>query len=99
MGKIIDLKGYKDKALANRVDRLALLSVFYFKDEYGEEVKDLEEEVKYALVIMTYKFLSAAHKDGTVIINKKGFSIEAEVKEELKLCIESAIKVQSVTMN
>jgi len=99
MGKIIDLKGYKDKALTSKVDQLALFSVFFFNEEYGEQVKDLDLEVKYALVIMTYKFLSAAREDGTVIINKKGFSIETEVKTELKTCIESAIRAQAITMN
>ena len=99
MGKIIDLNGYKNKTVTNKVDQLALFSVFFFNEEYGEQVEALDIEVKYALMIMTYKFLSDAQKDGTLMLNKKGFSIDTEVKTELKDCIETAIKAQAKFLN
>jgi len=99
VGKIIDLKSYKETISSSPIDQLALLSVFYFKDEYGEEVKDLEDEVRYALAIMVYKFLKSAEDEGKLVINKKGFMIDTEMKKELSHSIKAALDSQNITLN
>jgi len=95
MGDVIDIhtKRIED------IDELALLTVFYFNEEYGEEVRDLNLEVRYAMVIMTYKFLSAARADNTLQINDKGFTIDSTVKKKLNDCIQAAISSYPITMN
>ena len=91
MNNVIDLHNYRKTEPNQPFDKLDLFSIFYFNDEYGEMVSDLETEVKYALLLMTYKYLCAARTAGDLIINAKGFSMDSGVREGLKECILSAI--------
>ena len=99
MAKIIDLESYKINKSSSNIDRLALLSVFFFKDQYGEELIGLEDEVRYALAIMVYKSLKSYENDGRLVINDKGFLLDTEAKTELRNSIQSAIETQNTTMN
>ena len=99
MAKIIDLESYKINKTSSNIDRLALLSVFFFKDQYGEELIGLEDEVRYALAIMVYKSLKSYENDGRLVINDKGFLLDTDAKKELKNSIQSAIETQNTTIN
>ena len=98
MPNLIPLSDNKQE-MPNSFDKLDLFSVFYFHEEYGDLVSELETEVKYALVLMTYKFLFAARKAGDLKLNEKGFSIEAGARDDLRDCIINAIKASQTIVH
>jgi len=92
MGDIVKIKDYKP---ANKQDTkesdLAMFSVLWFSQHFGELFTDLDDEVKYALVISTYRFMVDAETTEDVEINSEGFSITNEASKDLKNRIKGAV--------
>jgi hypothetical protein len=92
MGDLIDLKKYKPLNKRDGIESdIAMFSVLWFVEHFGELLSGLDVEVRYALVISTYRFMLDCEKNGDVTINKEGFSIDNEASKQLQHKIKNAV--------
>ena len=75
---------------------LALLSVFYFTDEFSALAVELDEEIRHALVIMVYRYLIDAQEHGDLELNDRGFTLATDAADDLRKKIENAIITQKI---
>jgi hypothetical protein len=99
MGNVIDIKSRVPLVLREEGVDLALLSVFYFTDEFSKLAKDLEEEVRHALVLMVYRYLVDAETHGDLELNEKGFTLTTDAGDRLKNLVKEAIKTEKIVFN
>jgi len=100
MGDLIKIRDYKP---TNKQDTkesdLAMFSVLWFSQHFGELFTDLDNEVKYALVISTYRFMVDAETTKDVEINSEGFSITNEASQDLQARIKDAVNWKPTHLN
>jgi len=99
MGDVIDIQTRIPRVNEEKGVDLALLSVFYFTDEFSAIAVELEEEVRYALVIMVYRYLKDAQEHGDLELNDRGFTLATDAAERLKALVEEAIKKEEIVFN
>ena len=102
MAKIINLKqksvSLSKENLAKDDDaHLALLSVFYFIDNFEEQARKLEIELRYSLAITVYKYLAAAEKHGDLELQPHGFALNSQCAHKLHTLVNDTIKFKSLT--
>jgi hypothetical protein len=102
MAKIINLqqKGIgleNDNTLKDDDAQLALLSVFYFIDNFEEKARDLEIDLRYSLAITVYKYLAAAEKYGDLELQQHGFALNSQSAHKLHTLVSDTIKFKSLT--
>jgi len=92
MGEVIDIKDFKPLAKKDSKESdLAMFSILYFTEHFGELLAHLEDEVRYALIISVYRFMLDAESNKAVDITKEGFSIDNEASEELREKVFGAV--------
>ena len=100
MADIIKIKNYKP---TNKQDTkesdLAMFSVLWFSKHFGELLSDLDEEVRYALVISVYRFMVDAEIGGDVDITEEGFEIDNEASKDLQARIKGAVDWKKTHLN
>jgi len=100
MADIIKIDKYKpiNKQDTKESD-LAMFSVLWFTEHFGELLSGLDDEVRYALVISTYRFMMDAESTGEVEITSEGFSIATEASIDLQNRIKSAVDWKKTHLN
>jgi hypothetical protein len=99
MGDVIDIQTRTPRVKQEEGVDLALLSVFYFTDEFSALAVELEEEVRHALVIMVYRYLLDSQAHGDLELNERGFTLATDAAERLKGLVEEAIKTEKIVFN
>ena len=99
MGDIIEYKKHHLHKIDTSPDAknsdLAMFAILFFQKHFTEELKDIDLEVKYALVISVYRFMVEAEKNGDVEITKDGFEVNNEASLELQERIRNAVDEKS----
>jgi hypothetical protein len=100
MADIIKIDKYKpiNKQDTKESD-LAMFSVLWFTEHFGELLSGLDEEIRYALVISTYRFMVDAEKTGEAEITSEGFSITTEASIDLQDRIKGAVDWKKTHLN
>ena len=100
MGDIIQINKFKPEASKDSKESdVAMFSVLWFTEHFGELFEDLELEVRYALIISTYRFMVDAESNGDVEITEEGCSIDNETSKELQNKIKSAVDYTTEKLN
>ena len=100
MGDVIKINKYKPNNKQDTKDSdLAMFSVLWFCEHFGDLFSDLDEEVRYALVISTYRFMVDAETTGDVEISSEGFSIDTKSSKELQAKIKDAVDWKNTHLN
>ena len=100
MGEVVDIKKFKPLNKKDSMESdLAMFAVLWFSEHFSELFSNLDIEVRYALVISTYRFMLDCEKTGDVTISKEGFSIDSEASEQLKERINQAVDFTPEKLN